>query len=365
MATLQKNSEKGNRIFWRLCFPDGTSKPKYKNSKSNVILHDLMPDIMKIETLSRRSEITPEDLIRALNLKIITREEMVAFGKTVQAHEDHYLHELREDFENKSKTESSASYCHKVNLYRADKLEEYFKGTPMAQITPEAIDTYRVGRLKTVCQTTVNHDLKILRKYLDIAVSKGWIRANTARATKLMKEPKGRVPRCLYPDEHKVFFEKLPDYKHLLHGHFEFIVKILLLTGMRRNELCVLKGENIKLHLRQIHVFGKGMKYRTVGIHHSLMEECKARCQLATVIPSMHPSSISRAVKTVFRELQLPEALTLHSLRHTYISYLLEKGVPPKRVQERAGHFSLNVTARYSHALPGTTVDEDVLDFEV
>jgi len=72
MATLQKNSEKGNRIFWRLCFPDGTSKPKYKNSKSNVILHDLMPDIMKIETLSRRSEITPEDLIRALNLKIIT-----------------------------------------------------------------------------------------------------------------------------------------------------------------------------------------------------------------------------------------------------------------------------------------------------
>jgi hypothetical protein len=153
-----------------------------------------MPDIMKIETLSRRSEITPEDLIRALNLKIITREEMVAFGKTVQAHEDHYLHELREDFENKSKTESSASYCHKVNLYRADKLEEYFKGTPMAQITPEAIDTYRVGRLKTVCQTTVNHDLKILRKYLDIAVSKGWITANTARVTKLMKEPRAGFP---------------------------------------------------------------------------------------------------------------------------------------------------------------------------
>jgi len=56
--------------------------------------------------------------------------------------------------------------------------------------------------------------------------------------------------------------------------------------------------------------------------------------------------------------------LTLHSLRHTYISYLLEKGVPTKRVKERAGHFSLLITDHYTHTIPSSVIEEDVLDFE-
>ena len=36
----------------------------------------------------------------------------------------------------------------------------------------------------------------------------------------------------------------------------------------------------------------------------------------------------------------------------TYISYLLQKGIPSKQVRELAGHFSLSITDRYTHALP-------------
>jgi site-specific recombinase XerD len=79
--------------------------------------------------------------------------------------------------------------------------------------------------------------------------------------------------------------------------------------------------------------------------------------------PNIHPVSITRAIKLFYRKLGLSESLTLHSLRHTYISYLLEKGIPTKKVKERAGHFSLTVTDRYTHALPSEKIIEDILDF--
>jgi site-specific recombinase XerD len=112
-----------------------------------------------------------------------------------------------------------------------------------------------------VTNTTINQDLKVLRKYLDIAVNKGWLKENPARKVKLLPEPKGRIPRCLYPDEINKIFQYLPQFNHLLHGEFEFIFLCLIYTGLRRSELCNLKPENIKLHLRQIHVLGKGKKF--------------------------------------------------------------------------------------------------------
>jgi integrase len=43
-----------------------------------------------------------------------------------------------------------------------------------------------------------------------------------------------------------------------------------------------------------------------------------------------------------------------HSLRHTFISYLLAKNVPPKDVQVIAGHSSFAVTMdTYGHIIKG------------
>ncbi|MCJ7746907.1 MAG: tyrosine-type recombinase/integrase, partial [Desulfobacterales bacterium] len=105
-------------------------------------------------------------------------------------------------------------------------------------------------------------------------------------------------------------------------------------------------------------------KARVVGINKSLIPELKKRIKNEYIIDhSIHPSSISRAFKVVCRRINLPDALTLHSLRHTYISYLLQEGVPPKQVRELAGHFSLSITDRYTHALPSKKIIEDILNF--
>ncbi|MGZ3559132.1 MAG: tyrosine-type recombinase/integrase, partial [Thermodesulfobacteriota bacterium] len=114
-----------------------------------------------------------------------------------------------------------------------------------------------------------------------------------------------------------------------------------------------------------IHLLGKGQKGRTVGINKSLMPEIKRRMKNEYIIDhTIQPESISRAFRILARRLSLPDALTLHSLRHSYISYLLEKGVPAKRVKELAGHFSLAITERYTHVIPSNKITEDILDFD-
>jgi len=47
MASLQKFSRLGYRIYWRLYLPDGTFKEKYKASKSKSALKEILPDIYK------------------------------------------------------------------------------------------------------------------------------------------------------------------------------------------------------------------------------------------------------------------------------------------------------------------------------
>lgn len=51
----------------------------------------------------------------------------------------------------------------------------------------------------------------------------------------------------------------------------------------------------------------------------------------------------------------LPPSRNLHKLRHTFCSHLAMRGVPPKVIQEWAGHASLTTTMRYMHLSPNAT----------
>ena len=51
------------------------------------------------------------------------------------------------------------------------------------------------------------------------------------------------------------------------------------------------------------------------------------------------------------------EEFTFHSLRHTYTTYLLSKGVPIKYLQQQLGHSNAETLLKvYSHVLPSASV---------
>jgi integrase len=73
----------------------------------------------------------------------------------------------------------------------------------------------------------------------------------------------------------------------------------------------------------------------------------------STLLPPSVSALFAKAVGTA----ALPR-LSLHGLRHTHASLLLQAGVPAKVVQERLGHSSIRITMDvYSHVTPGMDAD--------
>ena len=75
----------------------------------------------------------------------------------------------------------------------------------------------------------------------------------------------------------------------------------------------------------------------------------------------LKPDSVSATVSLLFRRLKLPAGLSLHSLRHTHTSELLDDGVPLPVVSARLGHSSIRTTQEiYAHMIHGQ--DDDAAD---
>ena len=66
----------------------------------------------------------------------------------------------------------------------------------------------------------------------------------------------------------------------------------------------------------------------------------------------LHGPFVSRRFKRYVRLAKLPENINFHALRHTFASWLVQRGVALPIVQVVLGHSSINVTQRYAHLAP-------------
>ena len=66
----------------------------------------------------------------------------------------------------------------------------------------------------------------------------------------------------------------------------------------------------------------------------------------------MEVSGVRRALKAAIGESGINKAVTVHSLRHSYATHLVEAGVNLQLVQRYLGHSSLAATYVYVHLTP-------------
>jgi integrase len=153
-------------------------------------------------------------------------------------------------------------------------------------------------------------------------------------------------------------------------------IRLVLATGIRRNELLALQGKDIEdgvITIARAVVsvrkqgktkgyikFGstKNNKTRTItlpkSITDSLKELGKSRDEL--LFPSRvgkiwYPESLERSFDDVRTKADLKH-IRFHDLRHTHISHMIANGADIADVSRRAGHSSLTVTMNtYTHAI--------------
>ncbi len=392
MAKIYKHKSKGWQVHYTLFYPDRPEARKFRCSKSKARALELFDEAELLERRAIRGELSRQDVVRFCRGGLISEEEAsLLFGRPVDVPT---LGDLADTFEKRSKPNCRKKTA-KVNTQRINTVLDFFGRDCRADlVTKDRVIEYRLHRLNSrsrlfkegspaplVSAATVNKEVIKLAQVLDMAVESGAIPANPAREVKPVKDGRGRLPRALSKKEITALLKAAGQFPDLLGGLVKPIMQVYLYTGMRREELLMLLREDVNLARRTIVIQGavdavddeseqwtpKTRQPRVIGINQELLPVLKAlprsgRYLLGGDAPLCVPDSMSRLFRKIRDKAELPASITLHSLRHTYITHLLESGVSLRRVQYLAGHARISTTERYIHLLPGE-ISEDRLSF--
>lgn len=161
------------------------------------------------------------------------------------------------------------------------------------------------------------------------------------------------LPNVLSKEEVKCILMSCSNIKH------RCLLTVVYGAGLRVGEILNLKLTDIRFEERLIYIrSAKGRKDRRVPLSATMTKmiqeytfACKPKVWLFEG-PGDNQYSISSAqniIRKAVRKCNLSFKVTMHTLRHSYATHLLESGVGLRYIQEILGHNSPKTTMIYTH----------------
>ncbi len=224
----------------------------------------------------------------------------------------------------------------------------------MGSYLPIDVERFKALRSREVSGVTVNIDLRTLRAAFNEALRLKFIQENPFAGMKLVRVPEKEGASLSEPDFQRLLL-MIDDTE------FRNLVIFAAYTMLRLGELVHLEWDDIDLRSRMIHVKNK-KEFRVKGgrSRHVPMNEWvftflserrrKSRLVFANSLGAgLIGSSVSHKFKKYVRRAELDDTIHFHSLRHTGVSFLANKGVPQEYIRRIAGHTSVRTTDIYTH----------------
>jgi integrase len=219
----------------------------------------------------------------------------------------------------------------------------------LTEITPVEIEGYKLHRRAAVSGSTVNRELALLKRMFNLAIE--WdlfLGSNPVCKVKFFQEINTGL-RVLSPEEEGKFLQNASPY-------IQDLVRFALNTGLRIGEIFSLRWSQVDWEKNVLNVFAhKTQKTRGVPLNAEALQVLQA-WKLAKkndfVFYNLETGKPFVDLKAGFA-LACDKAgisgVTWHTLRHTFASRLLDRGVDIITVKELLGHSTVTVTMRYTH----------------
>jgi len=212
--------------------------------------------------------------------------------------------------------------------------------------------------------STVNTRVRRVKAFIRFLADRGIVRPDILPKRIVVKIPDS-LPRAMTPEDVRRLLSVID------HTRDRAMVLVLLRTGMRIGELLHLLVREVNLKERRVEIY-EAEKTR-VGRVVYLSEDAGAawrawfkqrdpQKKLVFYAQGRHSMSYNNA-RQRFRKYLAKAALiyrgyTLHSLRHTYASELLNAGMRLECLQQLLGHSSIEMTRRYARLTDKTREQE-------
>jgi len=241
------------------------------------------------------------------------------------------------------------SYVHAVT-----KFSRFFGRSP-DRLDLEDVRTFQVHLVAGgMSWPALNQTVCALRFFYGVTLGQ----ANLPERIPHAREPQ-KLPVVLGADEVVRFLEAVAGLKH------RAALTTAYAAGLRVSEVVSLKVANIDSSRMVIRIEqGKGAKDRYVMLSPQLLGILRSYWQLTRPVHwlfpgrdadhPLHPTALHGACRSAQAAAGLDKRVTVHTLRHSFATHLLESGADIRIIQALLGHNNLQTTARYTQVATST-----------
>jgi site-specific recombinase XerD len=201
---------------------------------------------------------------------------------------------------------------------------------------------------------TVNQTVSTLRFFFKITLG----RPDLVERTAFVHEPR-KLPVVLSPEEVARLLEAAPSLK------YKAALSVAYGAGLRVSEVVALKIGDIDSKRMVIRVEqGKGRKDRYVMLSPHLLELLRTWWRAARPqgwlfpgrdrVQPMTTRQLNRACHAAADMAEIGKPVSMHTLRHSFATHLLEQNIDIRVIQVLLGHAKLDTTALYTRVATKT-----------